>query len=262
MSALSLANTQPTLAQLVAPPSQTDGVPVATERCLRILGAELINSASLLLSLPQVASSTAQVLFQRFFFCASFRDNSVLRIASACLFLSTKLEECPRKPRDLINVFNFLCQLRRGHTPTILDVDFPKYTAIKNDMMDGEMHLLAKLGFNVHVQHPHGFMINYLQSLDLTSNKELMQRAWNYLNDSGRTLAVVLFQPPTIAAASIYMAANDVGEPLPLSPPWWEVFDAPLEDLQTIEALLRTMYATKVPKSLPLEEPIQVAATR
>ena len=50
-------------------------------------------------------------------------------------------------------------------------------------MIAAEIHILAKLGFNVRVQHPHGFMINYLQSLGLADNKQLTQMAWNYLND-------------------------------------------------------------------------------
>ncbi len=50
-------------------------------------------------------------------------------------------------------------------------------------MYFAEISILGLLGFNVQVQHPHGFMINYLKSLELEDNHDLAQRAWNYLND-------------------------------------------------------------------------------
>ncbi|KAJ1339002.1 hypothetical protein BSLG_006141 [Batrachochytrium salamandrivorans] len=225
-----------------------------TERFQRIAGTQLINSASILLKLPQAASSTAQVLFQRFYFCASLQQYSVLKVASACLFLSTKLEECPRMNRDLINVFHYLIESGYGRSPKPLDINGSRYNAIKSDMIDGEMSVLVKLGFNVQVQHPHGFLINYLQSLDLAHSNELVQRAWNYLNDSGQTLAVVLFQPSTIAAAAIYYAAEDLKILLPHQPPWWLVFDASIAEIQIVKGLLQKLYATTVPDSLLIDQ--------
>lgn len=47
----------------------------------------------------------------------------------------------------------------------------------------GELHILTKLGFNVQVQQPHGFMINYLKCLNMEDDEEFAQKAWNYMND-------------------------------------------------------------------------------
>eukprot|EP00842_Homolaphlyctis_polyrhiza_P006881 jgi/Hompol1/782/HPOL_005412-RA len=253
---LSLLNTQPTLAQLESTPSHQDGVPADLERHLRVSGAQLINYASILLKLPQVAASTAQVLFQRFFFCASFKSFSVLKIASASLFLSTKLEECPRRNRDIINVFHYLIELHSGRAPKQLEYDGQRYTELRNSMIEGEMQVLAKLGFNVHVQHPHAFLINYLQALGLASNQELKQKAWNYLNDCGQTLATVLFQPPTIAAAAMSLAASDFNIELPTSPHWSDVFDTSMADVDMIIGLLKTLYSETLPEHLPVEQPL------
>ncbi|OAJ45363.1 hypothetical protein BDV3_002945 [Batrachochytrium dendrobatidis] len=247
---LSLLNTQPTLAQLDSSPSRIDDL----ERCLRIAGTQLINSASILLQLPQVASSTAQVLFQRFFFCASLKDHSVLKVASACLFLSTKLEECPRMNRDLINVFHYIAESHQKRISKPLDIYGTRYNKIKNDMIDGEMRLLVALGFNVQVQHPHGFLVNYLQSLDLARIDGFVQKAWNYLNDSGQTIAVVLFQPSTIAVAAILYAAENLNVTLPQSTAWWQIFDASLSDAKVVIGLLQKLYETTLPKSLNIED--------
>lgn len=44
---------------------------------LRVTGCEYIQTAGMLLQLPQVAMATAQVLFQRFYYAKSFVDFKV-----------------------------------------------------------------------------------------------------------------------------------------------------------------------------------------
>lgn len=52
---------------------------------------------------------------------------------------------------------------------------------LRNELMATEKHVLKELGFNVHVQHPHKLMLNYLQVLK--QGDDMAQKAWNYLND-------------------------------------------------------------------------------
>ena len=85
--------------------------------------------------------ATGQVLFHRFYYKQSFRDydlrvtvkawirNNALvssfhqEMAMACLFLSAKAEEKPRKLRELLNVFHHTQQLRAGEEdPQPLDI--------------------------------------------------------------------------------------------------------------------------------------------
>lgn len=57
--------------RLRSTPSARDGCPHELEVDLRIVGCEYIQTAGVLLRLPQVAMATAQVLFQRFFYSKS-----------------------------------------------------------------------------------------------------------------------------------------------------------------------------------------------
>ncbi|KAM7399524.1 hypothetical protein PAMP_018791 [Pampus punctatissimus] len=98
-------------------PSMLDGLDLNTETDLRILGCELIQSAGILLRLPQVAMATGQVLFHRFFYSKSFVKHSFEIVAMACINLASKIEEAPRRIRDVINVFHHLRQIR-GKKPT------------------------------------------------------------------------------------------------------------------------------------------------
>uniref|UniRef100_A0A8C5TVC3 Cyclin N-terminal domain-containing protein n=1 Tax=Malurus cyaneus samueli TaxID=2593467 RepID=A0A8C5TVC3_9PASS len=83
-----------------------------TETELRVTGCELIQAAGILLRLPQVAMATGQVLFQRFFYTKSFVKHSMEHVSMACVHLASKIEEAPRRIRDVINVFHRLRHLR------------------------------------------------------------------------------------------------------------------------------------------------------
>lgn len=53
------------------------------------------------------------------------------------------------------------------------------------DIFKTEMCILTALGFNVDaVETPYTRMLNYLMLLDLFHNKQVAQKAWNYLNDA------------------------------------------------------------------------------
>ena len=78
-------------------PSVKDGCPRDLEVNLRIVGCEQIQTAGKLLDLPQLAMSTAQVCFQRFFYAkslvqysmmVSFVNNIVISTFSLHSFLS------------------------------------------------------------------------------------------------------------------------------------------------------------------------------
>lgn len=120
-------------------PSQNDGLDIETETDLRIYGCELIQTAGILLKLPQVgfpihflvfllcfgvggfvnvfgrclqvAMATGQVLLQRFYYSKSLVRHPVDHTAMACVCLASKIEEAPRRVRDVINVFTHIRQV-------------------------------------------------------------------------------------------------------------------------------------------------------
>ena len=58
--------------------------------------------------------ATGQVLFQRFYYSKSFVRHPVDIMAMACVCLASKIEEAPRRMRDVINVFHHMKQMRRS----------------------------------------------------------------------------------------------------------------------------------------------------
>ncbi|XP_077088097.1 cyclin-L1 [Siphateles boraxobius] len=236
-------------------PSMLDGLDHETETDLRILGCELIQSAGILLRLPQVAMATGQVLFQRFFYSKSYIKHSFEIVAMSCVNLASKIEESPRRVRDVINVFHHLKQGKgKRSTPLVLDQN---YINTKNQVIKAERRILKELGFCVHVKHPHKIIVMYLQVLECEKNQMLVQTAWNYMNDALRTNAFVRFEPETIACACIYLAARVLQIPLPSKPHWYLLFGATKEDIKEICISTMKLYSREKPISEKLEKQVE-----
>ena len=71
---------------------------------LRNYGAGLISKVGILLRLPQTAIATAQTLMQRFYYLGSLKQYPIKDIVLGTLFLATKVEECPRRIRDIVTI--------------------------------------------------------------------------------------------------------------------------------------------------------------
>ncbi|CUA68553.1 Cyclin-L1 [Gallus gallus] [Rhizoctonia solani] len=172
--------------------------------------------------------STAQILFQRFWYVTSFKQFSVSDIGMGALYLASKLEECPVRMRDLINVFDLLLArakhgLRTDHQPfryTPMGYFDATFYDAKDALVVAEMQILKRLGFDVRARLPYGTMVNYAQVLNLTDAKGkngdgVPQLAWSYLNDALQTPVYALYPVPTIACAALHLAVRQANIPLP-----------------------------------------------
>lgn len=130
----------------------------------------------------------------------------------------------------------------------VLDVSSSLFYLLRKAVIQCERLLLEKLGFHTYVELPYKFFLNYLNVLQLAKHKTLPQRAWNNLNDCMRTVACVRFQPEVLASAAIYHATKSLHLTLPEEPvPWWTLFNATIEDIKYICALLDGLHSNPTP---------------
>jgi len=127
-----------------------------------------------------------------------------------------------------------------------------EYATQKVAVIKAERRVLNTLGFVVHVHHPHKFIYVFMHALQLLSKEsnELLQKAWNYMNDGLRTDMFLRYSPETIACACIHLAARTVSNPvvLPKQPfPWFELFDASDRDVKSACSMIVDLYARKKP---------------
>ncbi|XP_037492151.1 cyclin-L1-1 isoform X2 [Jatropha curcas] len=227
--------------QLQNSPSRKDGIDEATETTLRIYGCDLIQESGILLRLPQAAMATGQVLFHRFYCKKSFARFNVKKVAASCVWLASKLEESPRKSRQVIIVFHRMECRRENLTMEFLDLTSKKFAELKMELSRTERHILKEMGFVCHVEHPHKFISNYLATLE--APKELRQEAWNLANDSLRTTLCVRFKSEVVACGVVYAAARRFQVPLPENPPWWKAFDADKSGIDEVCRVLAHLYS-------------------
>eukprot|EP00195_Chlamydomonas_chlamydogama_P006867 CAMPEP_0202911798 /NCGR_PEP_ID=MMETSP1392-20130828/55951_1 /ASSEMBLY_ACC=CAM_ASM_000868 /TAXON_ID=225041 /ORGANISM="Chlamydomonas chlamydogama, Strain SAG 11-48b" /LENGTH=461 /DNA_ID=CAMNT_0049602443 /DNA_START=45 /DNA_END=1428 /DNA_ORIENTATION=+ len=240
MLCTNLDNFYLTDAELENSPSRQDGIDKETETTLRIYGAELIQEAGILLRCPQAVMATGQVLLQRFYCKKSLKEFNVKRLSAACTYLACKLEECNKKMRDIILVFDRLFKRSEGKSLTVMEIGSKEYHKAKDTIIRYERELLRAFGFIVHAEHPHKFVINYVHFLG--GSKELIQLSWNVLNDSLRTSLCVRFKSEVVACGAIFYAARKLQVPLPESVPWWEVFHCTTEQLVEVVCVLHDLY--------------------
>jgi transcription initiation factor TFIIIB Brf1 subunit/transcription initiation factor TFIIB len=186
--------------------------------------------------------ATGQTLFHRFFYRKSFKRFDAFQVAMGSLFLAAKIEEKPKRLREVLNVFYHLYRKRKQMPPKPLELGGDRYQEWKMEIIKTERHILKELGFRLYgiMEHPHKFILYYIKCLDGTP--EMSQKAWSYLNDSLRTDCCVRFRSQAIACAAIFMAARELQVKLPDNPPWWTLFETSKEEICEICKKILQLY--------------------
>ena len=115
-------------------------------------------------------------------------------------------------------------------------------------MENSELIILINLGFKVSVSHPHGFLLNIMNSLGLITKSEIVQSCINYLNDALLTHIYVTYTTVTIACAVIYLSCET--HSFLLHPKWHILFDVALKDLEDISNVIKHLYKRDLSRSL------------
>merc|ERR1739838_392659 len=254
---LTLHNTLWSEEELSLTPSMKDGYTAEEEACFRHRGCELIQIARIVLQLPDLAEACAQGLLQRFFCVKSLKKNKINEVAMACIWVASKIEEDPRRLRDVINTFDFIKQKQNDPNckETMMELD-DDYKDLKQRVVKLERRVLKELGFCVSVVHPHKFIILYLQVLGMKKNKVLTQLAQNYMSDCMRTNVLVKYTPQAVACGCICYSTRLLGVEVPTGNPYWStLFDVSFETLECVmRDISMTYLLTPIVKKMCKEE--------
>eukprot|EP00126_Sphaerothecum_destruens_P012714 Sdes_comp21773_c0_seq1m20346 len=237
--------------QLDKTPSRREGIDANAENAYRVDGATIIQDIGMHLKLPQLTIATAIVFFHRFYMYQSFKEFSRWSMGICCLFLAGKVEETPKKLRDILiagHHMRFLKTQRNSPNQTKyvpLSPDSKEFWDEKETLLYNERILLQTLGFDLSVEHAYQYLLNYVKALK--GNKELAQTAWNFLNDCLRTTLCLQHPPQRIATSVILLAAHSHQYELQNAAdgrPWWKVFvnDVEFEILEQIGHQILNVY--------------------
>lgn len=125
----------------------------------------------------------------------------------------------------------------------ILDVCSENYKILKNNVCFYEIQIFKELGFSIYslCDHPHKYLTYFIKHLKGT--KELLQKSWNYLNDSYKTEIPLHFPPHVIACSAIFLAGRNFKLPLP-QVAWWEIYETKIDEIQEIISILLSLNET------------------
>jgi len=211
------------------------------EIALRRNTCAFLQETGMKLSLPQLTIATAIVFFHRFYATRKFSEFDRHIIGTTCLFLAGKVEETPKKLKDIIVVTElYRCKdLVPPKKP--LDPEGQEFNELREKILTHELIVLQTIAFDMTIEHPYKYLLMYVKQIQ--GNRNLAQVAWNFVNDSLRTTLCLQFKPQLIASAAIYLASKFLKYQLPEGPkPWWEVFHAREDDLKEISNQILDLY--------------------
>jgi transcription initiation factor TFIIIB Brf1 subunit/transcription initiation factor TFIIB len=226
-------------------PSGLSGLKWTDERKVRVFIVESIQRTGMFLRLPQTTIATAQAVCQRFLVTVSLTDTEFLPLVAACLAIACKLTEALRALRQIVSAVNQLYKIMEGFRRPVepLDLSSPSYQELKEKTVTLERVVLTQLGYQVYklTVHPHNYILSYVEVLK--ADAAVAQLAWNYLNDSYRTIAPLCYLPHVIAVAAIYLAVLKANSPLTrCGKPWWKIFQVEWTALQQVTELILELY--------------------
>ena len=164
-------------------------------------------------------------------------------IATTSIYLASKIEEDHAKIRDVVNV----CY--RCMHPDLPPLDMgTTYNALKDSVAHCELFLLRMLKFHVTFEHPHKYLLYFLDSLekwlapDKQSTKDIVaMTAWGLLTDSYHGNMCLRYTAKDIAVATLYLALQCYGVEVPCNKeselPWYEAFVEGIK-IQTIRKII------------------------
>lgn len=239
-------------------PSIQDGIDYETECRYRKEGARFIIDTGTKMDLGYNTMATGVVYFHRFYMFHSFKNFPRYVTACCCLLLAGKVEETPKKCKDIIRTAKTLVSEQKfmtfGEDP-------------KEEVLTLEKILLQTIKFDLQVEHPYSYLLKYAKCLKGDKNKlqKMVQMAWTFVNDSLCTTLSLQWEPEIIAVALMYLAGKlskfEVVDWVGRQPKhlrWWDMFveDVTMDLLEDICHQVLDLYSqannAKPPDSPPL----------
>ncbi|KAL5519762.1 hypothetical protein ACEPAG_1422 [Sanghuangporus baumii] len=176
---------------------------------LRQQACGFIEAVGLKAGFPRKTIATAQTLYHRFHLFFPWKDFNYYDVTMACLYVSTKMHDTLKKPRDILMVaytvrFPELAARSKAMGGEV-EIDPTTVEQDRQNLLGIERLILETVCFNFTVRMSFPYVIKIGRAL--RASKSLTRFAWRLAVDSNRTLAPLQYPPHVVALACIYLAA-------------------------------------------------------
>ncbi|EYB88857.1 hypothetical protein Y032_0240g3344 [Ancylostoma ceylanicum] len=205
-------------------PSVRAGMSLANEAKLRREGIRLIMEVGTgVRAKAWPTIGTAAVYFHRFYMFHTFQEFPREMTAMGCLFLAGKVSETPKKCKDIVtaaqNVFPSVYGQKNRN-------------AFVDEIMGIERVLLQTMKFDLQVDLPYQYLIDYSKKFKLTKPEinSLVHTSWTFVNDSSFTVLCLIWEPQVIAVALLHLSITVRKVNIGLPECWWDEYIANLSN--------------------------------
>ncbi|KAJ3080573.1 hypothetical protein HK102_002961 [Quaeritorhiza haematococci] len=174
------------------------GIDEHAESSVRFKSCRLMRRLCRQLGFPFNTAATAQHLYHKFFATHSIENYDVNKMAIACVFVASKIEETIKKVRDIIAVA-WTIMNGAEYDPEAHDAENEK-----KEIIGFERSLLEDTGFDFQLLHPHKFVVKFAQKQG--ASKKLAAKAWSIVED--RTTLCIQYPPHAIALGALHLASK------------------------------------------------------
>jgi hypothetical protein len=140
-------------------PSHRDSIDTEKESRYRREGSRFIMDLGTTMGLRKDTMATGVVFFHRFYMIHSFNEFPRYVMATCCLFLAGKVEETPKKCKDIARSAKLLLESKK------LDRYWPNYEDPIKELTTFERILLQTIKFDLQVDHPYSYLLKYAKTL-------------------------------------------------------------------------------------------------
>jgi cyclin K len=233
-------------------PSLKDAIDFDKETRYRREGAQFIMECGGNMGLRRDTMATGVVFFHRFYMIHSFAEFPRHVMATCCLFLAGKVEETPKKCKDIVKAAKLYLDSKNLEKYWISFGEDPL-----KEIMIYERILLQTIKFDLQVDHPYQYLLKYAKTLkgDQESIRNMVQMTWTFINDSYSTTLCLQWEPEIIAIALMYLTSklskfeitDWVTKEKNSKQKWWEQFveDLGVEILEDICHQVLDLYQSK-----------------
>jgi len=217
------------------------------------IAVRFIFECGIKLGLRHITICSAAVYFHKFYKHVDNIAYDNYSIASAALYLASKVQDETIKLRDLINVCYHT--LYRDAAPLQLAEE---YWNFRDSIVHAEMLTMRFLQFDTTFDHPHNYFLHYIQSLRPVFYSKhgkdiiLFKKAYDFLHDFYHNSDILQYRPQHIAIACIELAINVYGIPSQIidydQQPWYQalVEDLDKDTLWNIMAAIMDTYNLEI----------------
>ncbi|KAJ7095790.1 cyclin-like protein [Mycena belliarum] len=211
---------------------------------------------------PRRTIATAQNLYHRFHLFFPRKDFHYVDVSLASLYVSTKMHDTLKKPRELLAVSYAIRFPERAakskHPGGEIDLDTMDPQVVEHDrqkLLAIERLLLETVCFNFTSRMPFPYVIKLGKAFG--ASKKLTKLAWRLTIDCHRTLIPLQYPPHIVALAGLYVAAlllsfeqpitqedsgthtaHEIAQLLGTNGDWERKFQAQVDDLEGIAHLV------------------------